>query len=157
MQPAGMYSTGHEIRIKFCGTYRDIPQDVPQYSAGRPAIFRMTFRNLTHGVPQSYARRSAILRTAFCGHPRRGRRKITPGRNKLLSSNNLQAVSLGGVSTLLRPVWWAGPRLRAVIGAPERHVVCGARESTSAAAATCCYYGDVRGNARPNSVANEMY
>ncbi|KAI8500535.1 hypothetical protein Bbelb_221010 [Branchiostoma belcheri] len=61
------YSTGHEIRIKFCGTYRDIPQDVPQYSAGRPAIFRTTFRNLTHGVPQSYARRSAILRTAFCG------------------------------------------------------------------------------------------
>ncbi|KAI8499213.1 hypothetical protein Bbelb_229770 [Branchiostoma belcheri] len=79
------------------------------------------------------------------------------GRNKLQSSNNLQAVSLGGVSTLLRPGWWAGPHLRAVIGAPERHVVCGARESTSAAAATCGYYGDVRGNARPNSVANEMY
>ncbi|KAI8495002.1 microtubule motor [Branchiostoma belcheri] len=83
--------------------------------------------------------------------------RVRSGGRVLHSSGRERfAVSLGGVSTLLRPDWWAGPRLRAVIGAPERHVVCGARESTSAAAATCCYYGDVRGNARPNSVANEI-
>ncbi|KAI8522044.1 hypothetical protein Bbelb_017980 [Branchiostoma belcheri] len=148
----------------FRRTSRNIPHDVPQSYARRSAILRTAFRNLTHGVLRYFAGRTAVFRTTSRSAPESTFAELCESYAEHLFATRAvggershPAVSLGGVSTLLRPGWWAGPHLRAVIGAPERHVVCGARESTSAAAATCGYYGDVRGNARPNSVANEMY
>ncbi|KAI8494992.1 hypothetical protein Bbelb_269780 [Branchiostoma belcheri] len=56
---------------------------------------------------------------------------------------------LGGASDSqhhsLRPGWWAGPRLCAVIGAPERHVVCwrrGVYQRRCSLLSTCGFYGD---------------
>ncbi|KAI8478965.1 hypothetical protein Bbelb_433040 [Branchiostoma belcheri] len=56
---------------------------------------------------------------------------------------------LGGASDSqhhsLRPGWWAGPRLHAMIGAPERHVVCrrrGVYQRRCSLLSTCGFYGD---------------